>query len=198
MNICRKLELLCTLKGILKRKMKLTFVQYFTYVTPAIFLLKTENDILACKDFRSHHFLLKIKGWPYRTSWQLFLDPSENWGHKASHCPSNLDRQTGKHRESQFTGEKTNKQKKPEQKPPQTPVPRYKNLNYNWEILGAWTSLRGKTLGWPSLRGTPWDLQILPPGTQTDFCKGSGETILKHAILFSTRPAFMRKDFTSV
>lgn len=65
MNLFRKMELLCMLKGIPERKMKSIFEQYFTYVTPDIFLLKKENDILAYKELRSHHSLLKIKGWPY-------------------------------------------------------------------------------------------------------------------------------------
>lgn len=53
---------MCTLKGTPERKMKSIFEQYFTYVTPDIFLLKKENDILAYKELRSHHYLLKIKG----------------------------------------------------------------------------------------------------------------------------------------
>ena len=106
---------------------------------------------LVSKELRSHHLILTTsKMLNKMKNQQLFLDPSEKWGHRTNHCPLNW-RETGRHRKSQRPGVK----------------PMIRNLrgiqdqlehpHCNWQVSGGsvWISLRikhlrGEFLSWLS------------------------------------------------
>lgn len=79
---------------------------------------------MTCKELGSLQFHLHNKNKTEQTgSQQLFLDPSEHWGHRANRCPRNwTDRWI--QRISAYQDQKTF----------QKPIPEKENLNYNWQI----------------------------------------------------------------
>ena len=132
---------------------------------------------------------------------QLFLNPSENWGHKP--LAPRLERQTGRYNESQLTWAEIRKQK-----PPQEPAPGWGKLNCNWRIAGGseYTNLRIKnSRGAQTQLVSP--LGALPDshsgalGKKTFSCfqqkeKRNHLEIRQNVLIFLTRSALRRNYFT--
>lgn len=107
-------------------------------------------------------FLQQEERWKNWKNQQIFLDPAEDWVHRANHCPQTCrdDRWLEK---IQITKAEAQEQTTPE------PVPGYENLNCSWLLEAQCGQIRElKIPGETHLRGTFTHWWVLPPEARPD------------------------------